>query len=260
MKKYFSIGEAAKAANMTSETLRHYDRIGLVKASKKDKWTNYRYYTSQDIVRLNTVRILQVMDLSLNEINEVLEYDDLQKVVDFLSQAEKQADKKIADLQYSKSRIQLAKKNYENKIQEKQSFEGSLIKEFPSRVIMLSDTLEVPAVDIFWNYLSHFYESIDPSLRDQFYFKDLAGIYTENGLSRLFALCVRYIEIDGIKTLPAGKYLCVNCNEENRKAILEKMIEEARRKYKVDPKFSVEIVLISGILQWNYQLQVYLYE
>ena len=36
--------------------------------------------------------------------------------------------------------------------------------------------------------------------------------------------------------------------------------EEARRKYKVDPKFSVEIVLISGILQWNYQLQVYLYE
>ena len=81
MKKYFSIGEAAKAANMTSETLRHYDRIGLVKASKKDKWTNYRYYTSQDIVRLNTVRILQVMDLSLKEINEVLEYDEDRKSV-----------------------------------------------------------------------------------------------------------------------------------------------------------------------------------
>jgi len=42
MKKYFSIGEAAKAANMTSETLRHYDRIGLVKASKKDKRINGR--------------------------------------------------------------------------------------------------------------------------------------------------------------------------------------------------------------------------
>ncbi|WP_418771686.1 MerR family transcriptional regulator, partial [Monoglobus pectinilyticus] len=27
MKKYFLIGEAAKMVNMTSETLRHYDRI-----------------------------------------------------------------------------------------------------------------------------------------------------------------------------------------------------------------------------------------
>ena len=60
MKKYFSVGEAAKAVHTTSETLRHYDRIGLVKPSKKDEWTNYRYYTEQDIVRLNTVRALQL--------------------------------------------------------------------------------------------------------------------------------------------------------------------------------------------------------
>ena len=70
MKKYFSIGEAAKAVHTTSETLRHYDRIGLVKPGKKDEWTNYRYYTEKDIVRLNTVRALQVMDLSLQEIKK----------------------------------------------------------------------------------------------------------------------------------------------------------------------------------------------
>lgn len=80
MKKYFSVGEAAKAAQMTSETLRHYDRIGLVKPSKKDQWTNYRYYTEQDIVRLNTVKALQMMDLPLRQIKEVLEYDDLGKL------------------------------------------------------------------------------------------------------------------------------------------------------------------------------------
>ena len=44
MKKFFSVGEAAKAVHTTSETLRHYDRIGLVKPSKKDEWTNYHYY------------------------------------------------------------------------------------------------------------------------------------------------------------------------------------------------------------------------
>ena len=99
MKKYFSVGEAAKAVHTTSETLRHYDRIGLVKPSKKDQWTNYRYYTEQDIVRLNTVRALQLMDLLLREIKKVLEYDDLEKIIAFLVQAEQKADEKIAALQ-----------------------------------------------------------------------------------------------------------------------------------------------------------------
>ena len=149
MMKYFSVGEAARAVHTTSETLRHYDRIGLVKPSKKDEWTNYRYYTEQDIVRLNTVRALQLMDLPLQEIKKVLEYDDLEKIVDFLAQAEKKADEKIAALQYSKSKIQLAKADYEKKLQMRKNPRGAFIKDFPERVILLSDTLEVPTLDIF---------------------------------------------------------------------------------------------------------------
>ena len=85
LKNYFSIREAAKAVHTTTETLRHYDRIGLVKPSKKDEWTNYRYYTEQDIVRLNTVRALQLMDLPLQEIKKVLKYDNLENIVNFLA-------------------------------------------------------------------------------------------------------------------------------------------------------------------------------
>ena len=40
MKNYFSIGEAAKMANTTTETLRHYDRINLLKPSIKEKIPN----------------------------------------------------------------------------------------------------------------------------------------------------------------------------------------------------------------------------
>ncbi|MFQ9792440.1 MAG: MerR family DNA-binding transcriptional regulator [Acutalibacteraceae bacterium] len=35
MESYFSISEAAKIVGLTSETLRHYDRIDLVKPCKK---------------------------------------------------------------------------------------------------------------------------------------------------------------------------------------------------------------------------------
>ena len=257
MKKYFSIGEAARAVHTTSETLRHYDRIGLVQPSKKDEWTNYRYYTEPDIVRLNTVRALQLMDLSLREIKKVLEYDDLEKIVDFLGQAEKKADEKITALQYSKSKIRLAKADYEQKLQGQQKFNRTFLTEYPERVVLLSDTLEEPTLDNLWNYLSHFYDKVTPALKDQFAFEDMAGIYTENGLSRLFAVCIRYVHIDGLKVLPKGKYLCANCTEENREQTLRALIHIDQTKYGVDPAFTVQLIVVSGILQWNYEVQVY---
>ncbi len=257
MKKYFSVGEAAKAVHTTSETLRHYDRIGLVRPSKKDEWTNYRYYTEQDIVRLNTVRALQIMDLPLQEIKRVLEYSSLEKIVDFLVQAEKKADEKIATLQYSKSKIQLAKADYEKKLQERKNRNGIFLKDVPERVILLSDTLEVPTLDNLWNYLSHFYGKITPALKEQFSFEDLAGIYTENGVSRLFAVCIRYAETDGLKVLPKGKYLCADCTEENRKNTLGDLIYKAKAEYGASAEFTVQLITVSGILHWNYEVQVY---
>ena len=258
MRKFFSIGEAAKAVHTTSETLRHYDRIGLVKPGKKDEWTGYRYYTEQDIVRLNTVRALQLMDLPLREIKKVLEYDDLEKIVDFLAQTEKKADEKIAALQYSKTKIQAAKADYEKKLRMRKNLNGTLVKDFPERVILLSDTLETPTLDNLWNYLEHFYEKVPQALRDRFSFEDMAGIYTENGLTRLFALCTRYEETEGLKVLPKGKYLCANCTEENREQTLRELVHTARTKYGAEPAFTVQIIVISGILHWNYEAQVYI--
>lgn len=257
MKKFFSVGEAAKAVHTTGETLRHYDRIGLVKPSKKDEWTNYRYYTEQDIVRLNTVRALQLMDLSLQEIKKVLEYDDLEKIVEFLAKAEKKADEKIAALQYSKSKIELAKADYEKKLQGQQNFNSTFLKDYPERVILLSDTLQVPTLDNLWNYLSHFYDRVTPALKEQFSFEDLAGIYTENGITRLFAECIRYVDINGLKILPKGKYLCANCTEENREQILHELLHMAQKNYGAEPKFTVQLIVVSGILQWNYEVQIY---
>ena len=243
---------------MTTETLRHYDRIGLVKPSRKDEWTNYRYYTEQDIVRLNTVRALQLMDLPLREIGKVLEYDDLGKIVDFLAQAEKKADEKIAALEYSKSKIRLAKADYESKLRARKNPAGTFIREMPERVILLSDSLEAPTVDNLWNYLSHFYEKLSPPLREQFSFEDLAGIYTENGTSRLFALCVRHGETDGLKRLPEGKYLCAGCTEADRESTLEELMDKARTEYGASPQFTVQLIVVSGILQWTYEAQVFI--
>lgn len=258
MEELFSISEAAKIANLTSETLRHYDRIGLVKPTKKDTWTKYRYYTRQDIVRLNTVHALTRMDLSLREIREVLDYHDLGKIIAFLERAEKRADEKIAELQYSKEKLRLARCDYERKLHNQPGGQRRYTAEFPKRVILLSDTLETPSLDNLWNYLSHFYGRLAPEIRDSYAFADLAGIYTEKGTSRLFATCLRYGEDAGLKTLPEGTYLCADCTEEERETVISEMMEQARASYHVEPGFVVQIIVISGILRWSYQIQLFL--
>ena len=256
VKDYFTIGEAAKAANTTSETLRHYDRIGLVRPGKKDDLTGYRYYTDQDIVRLNTVRALQIMDLSLQEIKQVLEYDDLDEIVEFLKRAERKADDKIAALQYSKAKICLAKEDYERKLRERQVLNGISVVEIPMRVIMISDTLESPTLGNLWGYLRHFYDNMAPDVKDSFEFEDMAGIYSEGESSHLFAICKRYADVYGLKCLPGGKYLCARCSDDARELVTHELLRMARVYHGVEPEFTVQLILVKGILQWDYEVQV----
>ena len=77
MKPYFSIGEAAKAAHTTSETLRHNDRIGLVKPSQKEEWTKSRYYNEKEQHRMTPVRAYTTTELALQSTKAVLEKVEL---------------------------------------------------------------------------------------------------------------------------------------------------------------------------------------
>lgn len=256
MNEYLTISEAAQLVNMTSEALRHYDRIGLVKPGKRDLLTGYRYYSKQDIVLLHTIRALQYMNLPLKEIKQVLEYDDLETIIDFFNRAKETADKKIEELEYCKIKIQSAKIHYEEKLREQQLDKNIFVKEIPQRVILLSDTLKEPSVENLWNYLSNFYMQLNPPLRDSFAFEDSAAIYTQDEVSNLFAVCIRHRDVDGLKVLPAGKYLCADCKEDARESVLLALKKMASKIYNTEPPFSVEMVVLSGLLQWNYQIQI----
>mgnify|MGYP001625390320 FL=1 len=260
MKKFFSIGETAKIVGLTSETLRHYDRIGLVKPCKADEWTGYRYYSRQEIVKLDTIKKLRCMDLSLDEIKTLLSYDDFGKIVDALRRIEKNADDKIAELQKAKERIARARTYYESKLREEPPANGPFVKRLPERIILLSDSVQTPTLDNLWNYHRHFFKQLPEDLREKFSFEDLAGIYESEGRQRLFAVCTRYEPTDGIVRLPQGNYLCADCTEETRRQTTERLTETAQTEYKVTPGFALQLVVVSGILQWNYQAQVFISE
>lgn len=264
MKNYFSIQQAAKLTNLTSETLRHYDRIDLVKPSFVDDVTQYRYYSEQELIRLRTVSLLKQMGLSLKEIRNILRQDDLATIVSLLKQAEQKADEKIAQLQYAKSKIKLAYTDYEMKLSETvlpvKPLETST-RYLPARTILVSDSLEYPTLRNLWNYHSNFYRQLDESRRHLFQFEDRAGMLTKGGRTFLFAVCLKYpVDDDSLIVLPAGVYLCGNCTEDNREVALEKMLLDAESDYGIVPQFIVQDIIVTGILQWSYEIQLFLGE
>ena len=86
---------------------------------------------------------------------------------------------------------------------------------------------------------------------------EIAGIYETNNEKRLFAVCSKYINDENIKILPKGKYLCANCDELERDKTREKLISIAKNEYLIESKFIVEIIVLIGILKWDYQIQIF---
>jgi effector-binding domain-containing protein len=72
----FKIGEFSKLSHVTVKTLRYYDQIGLLKPAKVDRWTSYRYYSADQLPRLNRILALKDLGLSLDQIARLLD-DDL---------------------------------------------------------------------------------------------------------------------------------------------------------------------------------------
>ena len=69
----FKIGEFSKLSHVTVKTLRYYDRIGLLKPAEVDRFTNYRYYSANQLPRLNRILALKGLGLSLEQIGLLLE-------------------------------------------------------------------------------------------------------------------------------------------------------------------------------------------
>jgi DNA-binding transcriptional MerR regulator/predicted transcriptional regulator YdeE len=66
------IGEFSKLAQVPIATLRYYDQVGLLKPVEVDRFTGYRYYSVNQLPRLNRILALKGLGFSLEEISAAL--------------------------------------------------------------------------------------------------------------------------------------------------------------------------------------------
>jgi DNA-binding transcriptional MerR regulator len=76
MAAMFKVSEFAEKAGVTVRTLHHYDRLGLLKPSERNR-AGYRLYGERDLVRLQQIATLKFIGLSLKQIKDVLDGRDL---------------------------------------------------------------------------------------------------------------------------------------------------------------------------------------
>lgn len=72
MKRLFSIGEAAEFAGVTRRIILNYEAHDLLMPDRKDGQTGNRFYTIDTLTQIRTIRSLQKLGLSLDEIHDYL--------------------------------------------------------------------------------------------------------------------------------------------------------------------------------------------
>ena len=68
------IGEFSRLMQVTVKALRHYEQKGLLIPDEVDEWTGYRYYSITQMQKLNSIRHLQQLGFTLDEIKDL--FDD----------------------------------------------------------------------------------------------------------------------------------------------------------------------------------------
>lgn len=77
----YSIGEVSRRFGISLKTLRYYDYMGILKPSRRDSKTGYRYYDEDVTIRLCSIKYYQSMGLSLEEIRDFLFSENLEELI-----------------------------------------------------------------------------------------------------------------------------------------------------------------------------------
>jgi len=71
----FKIGDFAKMGGVTIKALRLYDRLGLLEPAFVDRFSDYRYYTAEQLPRLKHILALKDLGFTLEEVGLLVDED-----------------------------------------------------------------------------------------------------------------------------------------------------------------------------------------
>lgn len=138
LKLKFTIGEVSNILNIPIDTLRYYDKIGLLSPHDRDV-NKYRYYFLEQFDSLITIRMLRAMGVPIERIHALLTDDSLSDMRELLSSKQKEIDKQLTYLKRLSQKLDFLKDQF-------QRFEDTvvieLVKSNPSWIFLTDSVME----------------------------------------------------------------------------------------------------------------------
>ncbi|MGL5694579.1 MAG: MerR family transcriptional regulator, partial [Peptostreptococcaceae bacterium] len=98
-----SIGEVSKIFNISKETLRYYDKIGILKPEVNEV-NGYRFYEFKHLEKLDLILGIKLLGISLSDIKETIESENLTQYKNLVSKQEEVLQikkKELESLEYN---------------------------------------------------------------------------------------------------------------------------------------------------------------
>lgn len=218
-----SIGKMASLNNTTIQTLRLYDKMGILKPIFINEETGYRYYDIKQCAKLDMIQYMKATGMELKEIKDVFEHQDISLLNEVLRKHLTQLDQQIEALKLSKKAITRMSDSFDRYL--KSPKDGMITLEYiEERKIYYSYTNTN-----FYDYGIEVYENLLRKLKHEMKKVALPNIYyynagtiisKENFIKKQFISNELFVFVDEeifeypqIKTLASGMYVCMYCDD-----------------------------------------------
>lgn len=96
-----STGQMSKLCGVSVKTIRHYDKIGLLKPERTDAFTGYRYYGESQIGTMLLISRLKRYGFSLADIQKLLDIEDNRQLHKLLSRQRFRLERQMEHLAFT---------------------------------------------------------------------------------------------------------------------------------------------------------------
>lgn len=219
MKELLSISEMAKLRNMTTETLRHYDRIGLFKPHEVDEETGYRYYSILQSEVLGTIKELRQIGMSTTEIKQYFDQRNMHKSLHFLRLKHEEIQARIKEFAELEENIGDKIRHLEEMLAREHD-SGIFIRQIGARRLITQGTSITNHLELYYGILE-----LENMLTER------APILATNRVGVLIpqeelrsrkikapsvvfiiAKDTTQVDLQHVRIVPAGKYACIRYN------------------------------------------------
>lgn len=252
MENYLTIGQMAKLNRISEQTLRLYEKKGLLPPAAKDESTGYRFYDIRQSAVLDMIRYMKALGMNLKEIKMQLDESDTYYIHEILLQRQNQIDKAIADLKCRRRAVQRTIESFER--YRCAPPDGTIILEYIGKRFLYCTDSGINVYDhdlgTYEKMLRDLKNKLETHCLPQTYFYNAGTILRKENLvkknfysTEAFVFVDRqFVPEDLITVLYPSMYLCIYCdNFYKEKEYIGRLLAEIRkRRYVIEGDYLCE--------------------